>query len=111
MVKNKSFKTNIILCSLIFCACAVLIYLAPYTHDDWAWGSQIGIDRFESNFVDYNGRYFGNYMVLLLTTEKAIAGNSNSLLCCSDVHTSPCFFRKAFSVIYPGFACADIAYA
>ncbi len=42
----------------------------PYTGDDWAWGSQLGIDRLQAGFADYNGRYLGNLMVLVLTRSK-----------------------------------------
>lgn len=50
-----------------FAVLAVLAMLFPYTGDDWAWGSSIGIDRLQCGFVDYNGRYVGNLLVLLLT--------------------------------------------
>lgn len=46
---------------------AFLCYLFPYTGDDWAWGSTIGLDRLNSFFDNYNGRYFGNITVLVLT--------------------------------------------
>lgn len=72
MNKSKNFRANLILCGVIFCGFAALVYLAPYTHDDWAWGSQVGIDRLASNFDSYNGRYLGNYMVLLLTRSKIL---------------------------------------
>ena len=47
----------------LFCLCLSF----PYTGDDWAWGSSIGIERLTSLFANYNGRYFGNLLVLLLT--------------------------------------------
>ena len=42
----------------------------PYSGDDWAWGSSIGLDRLSVFFKDYNGRYVGNLLVLVLTRLK-----------------------------------------
>lgn len=61
--KNK----EIIIMSLILLLFIFLCSLFPYTGDDWAWGSSIGIQRLESFFENYNGRYVGNLIVLLLT--------------------------------------------
>lgn len=44
----------------------------PIPGDDWAWGSQIGLDRLENGFDNYNGRYAGNLLVLLLTRNKVL---------------------------------------
>ena len=41
--------------AICFGVVAVLCYLFPYTGDDWAWGSQIGIDRLNQWFENYNG--------------------------------------------------------
>lgn len=51
---------------------AAMLYCAPYFKDDWAWGSQIGLDRLQSFFAGYNGRYLGNLLVLLITRSKAL---------------------------------------
>ena len=53
-----------ILMMLIFlCIC----YFFPYVHDDWAWGSSIGMERLNNLFKNYNGRWAGNILVMLLT--------------------------------------------
>lgn len=57
---------------IAFVALLILCYLFPYTGDDWAWGSQIGIDRLNSWFDNYSGRYFGNIIVLILTRSRWI---------------------------------------
>ncbi|MCQ4635272.1 DUF6056 family protein [Anaerovorax odorimutans] len=44
-----------------------LCYIFPYTGDDWAWGSSVGLERLSSWFENYNGRYAGNLAVLILT--------------------------------------------
>lgn len=53
--------------ALIFAAWLFLSYLFPYTGDDWAWGSQIGLNRLSIWFDNYSGRYLGNLIVLALT--------------------------------------------
>lgn len=58
---------------VIFGTFAWLADLFPYSGDDWAWGSQIGLDRLGSLFQDYNGRYAGNLAVLALTRSSALA--------------------------------------
>lgn len=57
---------------LLTLAIAVLCYMFPYTGDDWTWGSYIGIDRLNSFFQNYNGRYLGNIIVLILTRSRAV---------------------------------------
>ena len=65
-MKNKKY-INIILVVVLFFFFSIIGYLAPYTNDDWAWGSYIGIDRLNNFFSNYNGRYLGNLLVILLT--------------------------------------------
>ena len=50
----------------------LLCLLFPFTGDDWAWGSRIGIERLETLFYNYNGRYTGNLVVLLLTRNRVL---------------------------------------
>ena len=51
---------------------AVLAYMFPYSGDDWAWGSSIGIRRLETFFDMYNGRYLGNFLVLAITRSRLL---------------------------------------
>lgn len=39
----------------------------PEALDDWRWGSEVGIARLKMWFEGYNGRYFGNIVVIVLT--------------------------------------------
>lgn len=57
---------------LMFIILTVICYFFPYTHDDWAWGSQIGIDRLNCLFYNYNGRWLGNLLVMLLTRSRIL---------------------------------------
>lgn len=56
----------------IFMLFLILSFLFPFSHDDWAWGSYIGLDRLKSYFENYNGRWMGNISVLLLTRSNAL---------------------------------------
>lgn len=73
------------ICFALFFGFAFLAYLFPYTGDDWAWGSSIGMDRLKIFFAGYNGRYVGNLLVLLLTRSKlldvVVMAASFSLVC------------------------------
>ena len=51
---------------------ALLCYFFPYSGDDWAWGTQIGIDRLNIWFDNYNGRYAGNLLILAITRSKLL---------------------------------------
>ena len=50
---------------LLFVVLCALCFLYPYTGDDWAWGSSIGIERLKTWFDNYRGGYFGNLIVLV----------------------------------------------
>lgn len=58
--------------TFIFVFLFILSYYFPYSNDDWVWGSKIGIERFENGFKDYNGRYLGNTLVLVLTRSNIL---------------------------------------
>lgn len=58
--------------AVIFVLLFLLASLFPYSGDDWAWGSQIGLDRLSNWFDDYSGRYFGNLIVLALTRSNLL---------------------------------------
>ena len=59
---------------LAFLIIFVVSLTFPYSGDDWAWGSSIGLERLFSGFADYNGRYVGNLIVLLLTRSVMLRG-------------------------------------
>lgn len=57
---------------ITFSALLILCWMFPYTGDDWAWGSSIGIERLNTLFEGYSGRYLGNFIVLLLTRSNIL---------------------------------------
>ena len=70
-IKEKKFK-DIGRYALCFAMLFALSWLFPYTGDDWAWGSQIGLDRLHTWFDNYSGRYVGNLIVLALTRSNML---------------------------------------
>ena len=52
---------------IIFLVVLGICFLFPYSWDDWAWGSKTGIERLNTWFDSYGGRYFGNILALILT--------------------------------------------
>lgn len=88
MIKKDSCRSDkklFLIYLAVFAVFAALIYIVPYSHDDWAWGCKVGIERLESNFADYNGRYMGNYFVLAMTRSKllqvVVTALSATLMC------------------------------
>ena len=50
-----------------FAAFLVIAYLTPYCHDDWKWGLPARMALMREGFPNYNGRYLGNILALLIT--------------------------------------------
>ena len=69
MKKSNNNKTSYL---ILFVVSIVLAYFFIYTHDDWAWGSSEGIKRLNVLFDNYNGRYLGNLIVMVLTRSNII---------------------------------------
>ena len=53
--------------ALVLLGLFLLCLLFPYTGDDWFWGSSFGLEQLRNGFANYNGRYVGNLIVLVLT--------------------------------------------
>lgn len=68
--KSRAALGSLSLCILLFFL--LLGILSPYTGDDWAWGSSIGLERLANFFRDYNGRYLGNLLVMVLTRSRVV---------------------------------------
>lgn len=65
---KKEKKTSIFWILLIFFILFSIWQLwVPEALDDWRWGSEVGIMRLRSWFEGYNGRYFGDIVVIVLT--------------------------------------------
>lgn len=69
-------RVRYILCFLLLFA---LCWLFPYSGDDWWWGSSAGLENLANHFEGYNGRYFGNLVVLALTRSNLLKSAVMSL--------------------------------
>ena len=67
---NKYINKKNIFNIIMFILLTIICYMFPYTHDDWAWGTHIGLDRLNSLFYNYNGRWLGNLLAILLTRSR-----------------------------------------
>ncbi len=61
----------------LFIAIVILFYFviahtSIFKQDDFRWATSSGIERLSRNFDNYNGRYFGNYIILSLTRSRII---------------------------------------
>lgn len=65
-------KTKPIRYGLCFLLIAALCWLFPYSGDDWAWGSEIGMERLNVWFDNYNGRYVGNLIEMAMTRSNLV---------------------------------------
>ena len=76
---SNSAKRRVTVYSVGFVFVFLLSLLFPYSGDDWAWGSQIGLDRLAAHFEAYNGRYVGNLIVLAMTRSNVLKALCMSL--------------------------------
>lgn len=75
MLKERTSEINkktVVFSALLFSAFAMLVYLFPYSGDDWSWGSYVGLDHLANAFDNYNGRYAGNLLVICLTRSELL---------------------------------------
>lgn len=66
MNTKRDYK-RIIIYFLFFCVFFYLAYQAPYCHDEWQWGLDERIELMKNGFRNYNGRYLGNILALIIT--------------------------------------------
>lgn len=65
MCHKRNIKYILYLFTIVFFA--LFYYFLPFAGDDWAWGSNIGIERLKNGFDGYNGRYLGNILIIVVT--------------------------------------------
>ena len=92
-IKNKKYL-------ILFFALALLCWLFPYTGDDWAWGSSIGIERLSTMFEGYSGRYLGNFIVLLLTRSNILKTAAMALTITAVVKCVEVIGKTGYSFCY-----------
>ena len=60
------------ICALLYALVFIMLYKSPFRLDDLTWGGRIGLDRLNNHFANYNGRYLGNMVVIVLTRLPSI---------------------------------------
>ena len=73
-LKGREFQVIVCCIFLLFFYIGLLM---PYTGDDWAWGTSIGLERLAHGFANYNGRWAGNLLVMAITRSRFLRA-----LCC-----------------------------
>ena len=91
MFRNSSKKV-IVFTLVLLVVFAALAVMFPDSGDDWAWGSQLGIDRLKNKFDNYNGRWAGNLLVMLLTRCKPL-----DVIFTAVMLVCVCYLPKLFS--------------
>ena len=61
--KQKYYSILTVTASFFF----ILGWLAPFSLDDWFWGSSTGMELLNNYFMGYNGRFGGNLAILALS--------------------------------------------
>lgn len=69
MINKKNSRLSFL---VLFFVCLFLFYMVPYSHDEWAWGTETGLNNFRNFFQGYNGRYFGDVISLLITRSNIV---------------------------------------
>ncbi len=60
-----TFILSIVFIGFIMCC-------VGYSLDDWAWGASVGEERLSAMFAGYNGRYLGNFLVIIMSKYNII---------------------------------------
>lgn len=82
-------KRNFLFLLSVFIFYLVIAALLILSGDDWAWGGDIGQARLANKFDEYNGRYFGNIIEMIITRSMIAR-----LLIYSAVNTGIVFFMR-----------------
>lgn len=70
--QSKRLTFFIIISVALISVFVALTKMFPYVLDDWAWSGELGNQRFATMFADYNGRYFGNFLILAISRVEVL---------------------------------------
>ena len=96
-ISMRERQANVLRYVMAFLLIALLCGLFPYTGDDWAWGSRIGLERLDAWFSNYNGRYVGNMIVLVLTRSNLLKAVVMALFLMEIVFCAECIFKQKWA--------------
>lgn len=69
MTRFSRAARRLILVAVLIC-CMYIAWNIPYTHDDWDWGLDVGLERWLSGAL--NNRYAGTFFVLVMTRSQLL---------------------------------------
>ena len=107
-MKGRMIKDIVRKYALLFVMLSFLCFLIPYTGDDWAWGSRIGMQLLNEGFAGYNGRYFSNLLEILLTRSRILKAVVMSAFLCGIVYLTERISDKKYSFCLSCFLLAFI---
>ena len=61
-----------VLYMLLFCIACWIAWNTPYCHDEWRWSTPERFELMKQGFPDYNGRYLGNLLAIVITRNAVI---------------------------------------
>jgi len=87
---------------VFFLVMLYISYQLPYCHDEWKWGLDGRMQLMKEGFKDYNGRYIGNILALIITRNnwaKAFIMASGTTVALYVIsaglnHTRPCGSKR-----------------
>ena len=74
-MKHSDKKQKILILGLylfLFLACSVLFWQTPCCHDEWQWAQDARIELMKKGFKNYNGRYLGNILALVIVRNMPV---------------------------------------
>ena len=64
---KKRIRAEWLICFIVFAVFLYIGYQVPYCHDEWQWGLDERVELMKTGFRNYNGRYLGNILALIIT--------------------------------------------
>ncbi|WEG12193.1 DUF6056 family protein [Pullulanibacillus sp. KACC 23026] len=80
-MERLTHKTRYVAFGIVFLFYLYIAFNMALTQDDWTWGSSVGWERMQHGFSNYNGRYLGNLLEILITRNLAARVLAMSLFC------------------------------
>ena len=84
---------------LFFSTACMIAWNTPFCHDEWRWSTPERLELMKKGFPNYNGRYLGNLLAIVISRNEIIRmlimGGGFCLLVREIVHCIPGYHYKA----------------
>lgn len=71
-MKNKNNRVRWFIYFAFFMLFLYLGWKVPYCHDEWKWGLHERLELMKNGFDNYNGRWIGNILIIVITRVKIL---------------------------------------